>query len=74
MVFIEKPFIAGKIIHEKSLQESVVTFICIQTQAIRNAVSIGIDYEYRLLGSIEDYRISGLLPDPVDREKFAAKL
>jgi hypothetical protein len=45
-----------------------------EAEADEDAPSVGIDDEYRPLGSVEDYGVRSLLADAMNREKLVAKL
>jgi len=74
MVFLEKFAISGKTVHEKGLIGSVAIGLGSQTDTVNDATGISIDNKDWLIGTIQYYRIGGLLANTMDGKQLLAEV
>jgi hypothetical protein len=62
------------VLHKKGLISSIAISRWCQTNTVDDAPSVSIDNKNGLVGSIQDYGISRLLPDAVDGKELLAEV
>ncbi len=74
VVFIKQPNISWQTIHKERLVGSIAIVIRSQTNAVDDTPGISVNNKNWLVGSIQYYGVSRLLPNAMDGKKLLAEL